>query len=41
MAHEVRFSLPERQLGRADAEFNVKRDGQALGRLKISNGSVV
>ena len=39
--HEVDFTLPKRALGRADAEFAVKLDGKPLGRLKISNGSVV
>jgi hypothetical protein len=35
------FSIPERQLGKADVEFTIKRDGRAFGRLKVSNGSVV
>lgn len=39
--HGVKFTLPERELGKADAEFRVKRDGTALGRLKISNGTLV
>jgi hypothetical protein len=39
--HDVTFTLPERALGKADAEFRVKRNGQVLGRLKISNGSIV
>jgi hypothetical protein len=39
--HYVSFSIPERQLGRADVEFAVKRDGKAFGRLKVSNGAVV
>lgn len=39
--HDVSFLIPERQLGKADVEFSVKRDGKALGRLKVSNGSVV
>ncbi len=39
--HEVKFTVPERPLGRADVEFSVKRDGEAIGRLKISNGSIV
>ena len=39
--HEVRFNLPERPLGKADASFTVKRDGSTLGTLKISNGSIV
>ena len=39
--HGVTFSLPERELGKADAEFSVKRDGKAFGCLRISNGSLV
>lgn len=41
MGHDVTFSIPERTLGRADAEFKVKKDGRPLGRLKVSKGSVV
>lgn len=39
--HTVTFNLPERELGKADAEFLVKRDGKAFGSLRISNGSPV
>jgi hypothetical protein len=39
--HDVSFSIPERQLGKADVEFTVKRDGKAFGRLRVSNGTVV
>lgn len=39
--HKVDFIVPERPLGKADVEFAVKRDGSALGRLKVSNGSIV
>ena len=39
--HEVKFTVPERPLGKADVEFAIKRDGEALGRLKVSNGTVV
>lgn len=38
--HDVFFTLPERELGRADVEFKVKRDGTAFGRLRVSNGSL-
>ncbi len=41
MAHKVNFSIPERQLGRADVEFEVFRDGSKFGTLKVSNGSLV
>jgi hypothetical protein len=39
--HDVRFELPPRTLGRADAKFQVKRNGRILGTLTVSNGSVV
>jgi hypothetical protein len=39
--HEVKFTVPERPLGKADVEFGIKRDGEMLGRLKVSNGTVV
>ncbi|MBI2514042.1 MAG: hypothetical protein HYV96_18880 [Opitutae bacterium] len=39
--HTVTFAAPERELGKADLEFKVRRDGDLLGRLKVSNGSVV
>lgn len=39
--HTVTFTLPERELGKADAEFVIKRDGKVFGTLKISNGSLV
>jgi hypothetical protein len=39
--HQVKFSVPERPLGKADVEFDIKRDSEALGRLKVSNGTIV
>jgi hypothetical protein len=39
--HDVKFTVPERPLGKADVEFSVKRDGEAVGRLKVSNGTIV
>ncbi len=39
--HGVRFTLPERELGRADATFKVQQDGSVLGTLHVSNGSLV
>lgn len=39
--HDVNFTLPERPLGKADIEFSIKRDNKPLGRLKVSNGTVV
>jgi hypothetical protein len=41
MAHDVQFCIPQRQLGRSDVEFEVKKDGDLLGTLKVSNGSIV
>ena len=41
MAHDVKFSVPQRSLGKADVEFDVHRGGSKLGTLKISKGSVV
>lgn len=39
--HDVFFTIPERELGKADIEFKVKRNGSAFGRLRVSNGSLV
>jgi len=39
--HKVRFTVPERELGKADIEFKINRDGKSFGKLKISNGTVV
>lgn len=41
MAHDVSFELPRRKLGRSDVRFLVKRDGEVLGTLAVSNGSLV
>lgn len=41
MKHDVKFSIPERELGKADISFIVKRGGQKFGTLKVSKGSVV
>lgn len=41
MVHEVRFTIPERELGNADIEFSVRQDGELLGRLAVSKGAVV
>ena len=38
--HDVSFTLPERQLGRADIEFRIKRNGGAFGRLLVSEGAI-
>jgi hypothetical protein len=39
--HDVSFTIPERELGKADIEFKVKRGGKAFGRLRVSEGSLV
>lgn len=41
MKHDVTFSIPDRELGKADIEFHIKKDGQKFGTLKVSKGSVV
>ena len=41
MAHDVQFTIPTRDLGRADISFRVKRNASALGALHVSKGSVV
>lgn len=41
MAHEVAMGAPSLQLGRADVTFAVKHNGETLGALHISRGSVV
>lgn len=39
--HEVRFTIPERKLGKSDIEFRVRRNGKLLGTLGISKGALV
>lgn len=39
--HNVSFTIPWRDLGTSDVEFEVKKDGEALGKLEVSKGSVV
>jgi hypothetical protein len=38
--HDVKFTLPERPLGKVDIDFMVEKDGDVLGKLKISHGAV-
>lgn len=40
MANQVRFTIPERAIGKADIEFKVKQGGKLLGTLKISKGNL-
>lgn len=39
--HAVKFAVPERELGRADLTFRVRRNNRLFGTLTVSNGSVV
>ena len=41
MAHDVRFSVPERPLANADIEFKVYKNGDKFGTLRVSKGAVV
>lgn len=41
MAHKVVMTLPPREIKRADAVFDVERDGKKFGTLEVSNGSLV
>jgi len=41
VAYDVRFSIPERTLGKADVKFAIWRNGAKLGTLAVSKGSVV
>jgi hypothetical protein len=40
MATEVTFQAPWRELGRTDVQFQIKIDGETLGKLDISQGGV-
>ena len=39
--HDVSFNIPQRSLGKTDIEFIVRVDGEAFGKLAVSNGSLV
>jgi hypothetical protein len=39
--HQVHFSIPSRELGKADIEFKVWQDDKLLGTLAVSKGAVV
>lgn len=41
MAHDVIFTIPDRELGNADLKFTVKKNKATLGTLKVSKGAVV
>lgn len=38
--HDVRFTVPERELKRAPIQFEVRRNKQAFGTLEISEGGL-
>jgi len=39
-SHNVKFTLPERQLGKVDARFFIYEDGKKLGEITISRGAI-
>jgi adenylate cyclase class IV len=39
--HDVGFEMPQRALERSDVIFRVREDGELLGTLTVSKGSVV
>ena len=41
MTHKVTFTLPDRDLGKADIQFLVKSNREVLGKLLVSKGAVV
>ena len=41
MQHTVTFSVPERELGKTDITFDVRGNGDVIGRLEVSKGSIV
>ena len=38
--HDIKFSIPEKDLGNVDISFSIKEDGKQLGTLDISKGGV-
>lgn len=38
--HEVGLTLPNLPIVNTDAEFEIQRDGEKLGTLKVSRGTV-
>ncbi len=41
MAHDVSFSVPSRPVANKDIEFDVRKDRDAFGTLKVSEAGVV
>ena len=40
MANQVKFTIPERAIGRTDIEFKIRQGGTLLGTLKVSKGDL-
>ena len=38
--HEVWFSIPWKELGKAATQFKVWRDGEMFGRLRVRRGGI-
>jgi hypothetical protein len=38
MSYETTIRVPERPVGHKDVVFKVRKDGEILGRLKVSKG---
>jgi hypothetical protein len=38
--HNVKFTLPERELGKVDARFFIYEDGKKHGEITISRGAI-
>lgn len=41
MAHTVLFNIPDRELGKSDIKFKIKKDGELFGTLEVSKGALV
>ena len=41
MSYEATIRVPDRPVGNKDIVFKVRKNGEILGRLKISKGAVV
>ena len=39
--HRVTFTTPALELGKADIELKVRKDGSVVGTMKISKGNLV
>ncbi len=38
--HDIKFSIPEKDLGNVDISFSIKEDGKQLGKLDVSKGGI-